>query len=196
MVRSYVGLRCGVVVRTSDYRLWEPWRIDPWARLVALHCSSSLSWMNKHLATDNCWYIYEEVRALIVAWLDASQNSRDGVRLNRSAGEYNVKRLKIHQCCELDAAVYQNSTHVIVRPNHCSESALESTFQNENVQPRLNYWAIILFNSGIQSFKWPGTMESEQTYKYNLALSSKQQNRIVILTFSIDVFFILPHDAP
>ena len=38
------------------------------------------------------WWIcvYESISLIIVAWLDASQRSRDGVRLNRSASEEGV----------------------------------------------------------------------------------------------------------
>jgi len=79
---------------------------------------------------------------------------------------------------------------------HCSERALESTFQNENVQSRLNYCAnnvISLRYLLTHSTEWTATMVSEQTCK--LALSSKQLRRIRILTFSIDVFVILHHDV-
>ena len=37
-------------------------------------------------------------RALIVAWLDASQRSRDNVRLNRFNREHCVRRLRSSYC--------------------------------------------------------------------------------------------------
>ena len=53
--------------------------------------------MNGYLAINSDGYMYvctNSLRALIETWLDASYSSRDGVRLNRSAREQNVKRFE------------------------------------------------------------------------------------------------------
>ena len=48
--------------------------------VFTLHCSSSLSCTNECLAIDGGGYVYiNNLRALIAAWLDASQRRRDGL---------------------------------------------------------------------------------------------------------------------
>ena len=42
--------------------------LKPWAIFVTLHCSSSLSCINEYLAIDSDGYVYEQLRALIVAY--------------------------------------------------------------------------------------------------------------------------------
>ena len=61
--------------------------LNPLLRCKTVHCSSFLSCMNEYLAIDSVIFMYEYLCALIVTWLDASQRSRDGVRLNRSVRE-------------------------------------------------------------------------------------------------------------
>ena len=75
-------------------------------RLFTLHCLSSLSCMNEYLdiySMDICVWLV--ACALIAACLDASQRSRDGVWLNRSAREC-VKCLE--QSWGMDTVLYKN----------------------------------------------------------------------------------------
>ena len=62
-----------------------------------LHCSTSISCINKYQTIDRGGYLYtNRFRALIAAWLDVSQRSRDGVRLNWGAREKRVNALYSH----------------------------------------------------------------------------------------------------
>ena len=77
----------GVELRTLDYEGFESCAavLKPWASFFTLHCSSSLSCIHEYLAIDSGGYVYEQpLRINYSLWLDASQRSRDGVRLNRS----------------------------------------------------------------------------------------------------------------
>ena len=63
--------------------------IKPWASSFTPHCPSSLSCMNEYLAIDNGGSLMYEQSSLTkcsVTGTEASQRSRDGVRVNRSAG--------------------------------------------------------------------------------------------------------------
>ena len=61
--------------------------------VFTLHCPSSLRCIHEYLVIDNGWCLTNNLRALIAAWLDASQRSWDGVCLNRSAREVKCKVL-------------------------------------------------------------------------------------------------------
>ena len=62
--------------------------------------------MNEYLAIDSGEHLCtSSFRELIAAWLNTSRRSRDGVRLNRFAGEESVKRFE--QSCGLDTALYK-----------------------------------------------------------------------------------------
>ena len=70
--------------RASNSRLREPGFefcaavLKPWASCT-LHCSSSLSCINKYMVIDSGGYVYEQPsRIKCSIWLDASQRSRDG----------------------------------------------------------------------------------------------------------------------
>ena len=72
--------------RALDSRLREPGFescaavLKPWANFFTLHCSSSLSCINEHLAIDSGGYVYKQLSRINCSiWLDASQRSRDGV---------------------------------------------------------------------------------------------------------------------
>ena len=68
--------------------------LKPWEDLFTLHCSSSLSSMNEHLAKDSDVYVCMNcLPTLIAAWLNACQRSRNGVWLNRSGREAKCKVL-------------------------------------------------------------------------------------------------------
>ena len=47
--------------------------------------------MNEYLTIDSNEYLCTSSLREIAAWLDASQRSRDGLRLNRAAREYSAK---------------------------------------------------------------------------------------------------------
>ena len=55
--------------------------LTPWASFIfTLHCSSSFSCINEHLAIESGGYVYEQPsRINCSVQLDASQRSRDGV---------------------------------------------------------------------------------------------------------------------
>ena len=75
--------------RASDSRLRES---GFEANCFILLLSSSHSYMNEYLAIYTGGSLCtNKLRALTVAWLDASQRSRGGIRLNRLSRE---KRLK------------------------------------------------------------------------------------------------------
>ena len=64
------------------------YRVETGAIVLTLHCFSSLSHVDEYLAIDSGGYLHRySLRALITEWLYASQIHRDGVRLNKSAGE-------------------------------------------------------------------------------------------------------------
>ena len=74
--------RSGSGGRASDSLLREP-RFEscaavlkPWASFFTLHCSSSLSCINKYLAVDSGGYVYEQSLHINCSmWMDASQRS-------------------------------------------------------------------------------------------------------------------------
>ena len=97
--------------RASDSRLRKPGFescaavLKPWASFFTLHCSSSLSCINKYLAIDSGGYVYEQLMRIHCSiWLDASQRSQDGVWVNRSVRV--VKRFE--RSWGLDTALYKN----------------------------------------------------------------------------------------
>ena len=58
------------------------------------YCSSSLSCINEHLAINSGGYVYEQPSCINCSiWLNASQRSLDGIRLNRSVMEEKCKVL-------------------------------------------------------------------------------------------------------
>ena len=90
-------VECNITVTVaSDTQSREP-LFKPCAAMsnlgqVCSVCSSSLSCMYEYLAVNYGGYLctYNSF-TLIVAWLNASQGSRDGDRLTRSAGVCSVK---------------------------------------------------------------------------------------------------------
>ena len=60
-------------------------------QVFSLHCSNSLSCINKYLAIDSGGYVWTSMRINCSIWLDASQGSWDGVWLNRSARKVKCK---------------------------------------------------------------------------------------------------------
>ena len=88
------------MARTSDSRQKRLrvrilcYRVKPGAGFFTLYCSNSLSCTNEYLVIDSGGYLCtESLRALIAAWLDASQRSRGGVRLKGSVREVKCKAL-------------------------------------------------------------------------------------------------------
>ena len=63
------------MAKDSDHEPREP-------RFESCVAMSNLG--HDHLALESGGYLYNSLRALVAAWLDASQSSRDGVLLNRS----------------------------------------------------------------------------------------------------------------
>ena len=62
---------------------------------VYSHDTALVYCMTMYLARDSGGYLCtNSLLALMAAWLDASQRDRDGVQLNRSAREQNVKRFE------------------------------------------------------------------------------------------------------
>ena len=74
------------MAQEKSFRLREPGfescaaALKPWASFFTLHCSSSFSFINEHLAIDSGGYVYEQPSHINCSiWLSASQRSRDGV---------------------------------------------------------------------------------------------------------------------
>ena len=62
------------------------------ASFFTLHCSSSFNYINEYLAIVSGGYVYEQPSRINCSIrLDASQRSRDGVWMNRSAREAKCK---------------------------------------------------------------------------------------------------------
>ena len=75
------------MVTTSDSQLREPGfessccRFEAFTILFITHCLSSLGCINEYLATDRGIYVNDSLCAVIAAWLNGSQKSRDYVGL-------------------------------------------------------------------------------------------------------------------
>ena len=72
----------GIELRTLDYEnpASSAGVLKRWAIFFTLHCSSSLSCINKYLTIDSGGYVYEQSSRINCSiWLDASQRSQDGV---------------------------------------------------------------------------------------------------------------------
>ena len=84
VVRSCSWVEIGLSTKNTRFRILC-FRVKP---LLRCTCSSSLNCMNEYLAIDSGDYLCtSSFRELIAAWLNVSQRSRDGVRLNRFAME-------------------------------------------------------------------------------------------------------------
>ena len=86
--------------RASDSRLRETGFesyaavLKPLGKFFTLHSSSSLSYINEYLAIDRGGYVHgQPSRINCSIWLDATQRSRDGVRVNRYVREVKCKAL-------------------------------------------------------------------------------------------------------
>ena len=84
-------------VCASDSRLREP-GFESCAGTANLFDTAVFLFIFLHFTLNEYLVIYirgylctNSLRTLIATWLDASQRSRGGVRLNRSAREYNVQ---------------------------------------------------------------------------------------------------------
>ena len=65
--------------------------------------------MHEYLTIDSGAYLRtSSLCILTAAWLNASQSSRDGVRLNKSTREYRPIVKHFEQSCGLDTALYKN----------------------------------------------------------------------------------------
>ena len=79
---------------------------EVWAYLFSPQCHSSLSYINEYLAIDGVENVSEFVFAQqTTVWLNASQRSRVGVRMNRSVRGCEVKCFE--QSNGLDNALYK-----------------------------------------------------------------------------------------
>ena len=112
------GPRC----RASDSRLWDP-GFESFAVALTvfftLYCSISLSCINEYLVIDSGVYVYEQPSRINYSiWLDASQRSRGGVWLKRSAREV--------KCKALWTVLYQNLPFCIARNFDCNVNKLRS----------------------------------------------------------------------
>ena len=63
--------------------------------MFTLHCSSSLSCVNEYLVIDSVDVYTRSLRAVIAAWLDASQRCWNGVCLSRSVREVKCKPISL-----------------------------------------------------------------------------------------------------